>query len=310
VRPAVDGGRVAVKRIAGEPVEVWADIFREGHAQIAADLVWRVEGAARWQRTAMRLDGNDRWTATFTPPSPGRYQYAIEAWTDIFGSWRHDLEVKQKAGLDVSLELREGRELLAHVPQPKLRRAVPMAPGTEHGEHGTLVSDATDRLTRTAFQTDLVRSSIFPLYADRPLARAGAWYEMVPRSQSRVPGRHGTFDDCIARLPEIAGLGFDVVYLTPIHPIAHTNRKARNNALCAGPGDRGSPYAMGAAGGGHDAVHPELGTLDDFRRFVRACAAHGLEVALDFAVQCSPDHPWLGEHPEWFKRRPDGSIQY
>ena len=133
---------------------------------------------------------------------------------------------------------------------------------------------------------------------------------MVPRSQGSVPGQHGTFDDCIARLPEIAALGFDVLYLTPIHPIGHTNRKGRNNALRAEPGDPGSPYAIGSEEGGHDAIHPELGTLDDFRRLVAACAEHGMEVALDFAVQCSPDHPWLKEHPEWFKRRPDGSIRY
>ena len=148
------------------------------------------------------------------------------------------------------------------------------------------------------------------LYADRPRARASAWYEMMPRSQGRVPGRHGTFADCIARLPEIAALGFDVVYLPPIHPIGRTNRKGRNNSLRAEPGDPGSPYAIGSAEGGHDAVHPELGTLEDFGRFVSACADHGLEVALDFAIQCSPDHPWLAQHPEWFTRRPDGTIRY
>ena len=151
---------------------------------------------------------------------------------------------------------------------------------------------------------------MFPLIADRPLARAGAWYEMVPRSQGKIPGRHGTFDDCIARLPEIASLGFDVIYLTPIHPIGTTNRKGRNNSLKAEPGDPGSFYAIGSEAGGHDAVHPELGTIDDFRRLVAACTDHGLELALDFAVQCSPDHPWIKEHPNWFKRRLDGSIQY
>src|SRR5262249_16155841 len=159
-------------------------------------------------------------------------------------------------------------------------------------------------------QSDLTRSAAYPLVADRPIARAGAWYEMVPRSQSPVIGNHGTFDDCINRLPEIAALGFDVLYLTPIHPIGRVNRKGRNNSLRCEPGDPGSPYAIGSAEGGHDAVHPELGTLDDFRRLVRACAQHGLEVALDFAVQCAPDHPWLAQHPEWFRRRPDGSLQY
>ena len=161
-----------------------------------------------------------------------------------------------------------------------------------------------------AGQSDLTRSAAYPLVVDRPIARASAWYEMMPRSQSAVFGKHGTFDDCINRLPDIAAMGFDVLYLTPIHPIGRVNRKGRNNSLRYEPGDPGSPYAIGSAEGGDDAVHPELGTLDDFRRFVRACAEHRLEVALDFAVQCSPDHPWLVQYPEWFRRRPDGSIQY
>src|SRR5215475_4236020 len=159
-------------------------------------------------------------------------------------------------------------------------------------------------------RSDLTTSSLFPLLIERPIARASAWYEIMPRSQSPVPGRHGTFDDCIARLPEIAELGFDVVYLLPIHPIGRKNRKGRNNSLHAGPDDPGSPYAIGAAEGGHDGVHPELGTLDDFRRLVAAARELGMEVALDFAIQCSPDHPWVREHPEWFKKRPDGTIRY
>ena len=165
-------------------------------------------------------------------------------------------------------------------------------------------------MEKTDTRPDLTRSHVVPLVADRERARAGAWYEMVPRSQGRVPGKHGTFDDCIARLPEIAALGFDVLYFTPIHPIGHTNRKGKNNTLIAGPDDPGSFYAIGNEQGGHDAVHPELGTLADFRRLVAACRKHNMEIALDFAVQCSPDHPWLKEHPEWFRTRPDGSIKY
>ena len=173
-----------------------------------------------------------------------------------------------------------------------------------------LLSDELAAAAAKGLQADLTRSGEYPLVVDRPIARAGAWYEMMPRSQGRLPDRHGTFDDCIARLPEIAALGFDVLYLPPIHPIGSTNRKGRNNALTAAAGDPGSPYAIGSSEGGHDAVHPELGTLEDFRRLVKACAERGMEVALDFAIQCSPDHPWLTRHPEWFKRRPDGSIQY
>jgi starch synthase (maltosyl-transferring) len=309
--PSVDGGRFAVKRIAGEPVDVWVDIFRDGHALLAAELLWRREGAPQWQRVPMRLEGNDRWSASFAPSMPGRYQYAVEAWTDAYGTWRHGLQAKQKAGQDITCDLDEGRRLLSQVQRKKLS---PTRGRSAHdfgnADADLLLSEEVATLALKGCQADLIRSAVCPLQVDRERARSGAWYEMVPRSQSPVAGRHGTFDDCIARLPDIAGLGFDVVYLTPIHPIGHTNRKGRNNALRADPGDPGSFYAIGASEGGHDAVHPELGTLADFRRFVAACTAHGIEVALDFAVQCSLDHPWLKEHPDWFVRRPDGSIAY
>ncbi len=312
VFPAVDAGRFPVKRVAGEPVEIWADIFRDGQAVLAAELLWRAESDSRWSRVPMQLHQNDRWSGSFTPPKPGRYVYAIEAWTDHYASWRRGFLVKREAGQDVALELREGRLLLDRCARrgrngalADLRREFDAAQ-----DPAVLLSDQAAEAAAKIDQADLVRSPLFPLIADRPIARAGAWYEMVPRSQGRIPGRHGTFDDCIARLPEIAGLGFDVIYLPPIHPIGTTNRKGRNNALKAEPGDPGSFYAIGSEAGGHDAIHPELGTLKDFRRLVAACTDHGLEIALDFAVQCSPDHPWLKEHPEWFKRRPDGSIQY
>jgi starch synthase (maltosyl-transferring) len=284
IYPSVDAGRFAVKRIAGEPVDVWADIFRDGHALLAAELLWRQESADEWQRVAMRLDSNDRWTANFVPMTPGRYRYAVEAWTDLFGTWRRDVAAKQKSGLDVSLEVEEGRQLLAKLRQGRQHVPHLVPQDSDHvsdtGDENPLEVDALTAVAAKALRSDLTRSTLFPLYADRALARAGAWYEMIPRSQGRIPGRHGTFDDCIARLPDIAALGFDVVYLTPIHPIGHTNRKGRNNALRAGPDDPGSLYAIGSPEGGHDAVHPQLGTLADFRRFVGACAGHGLEVAL------------------------------
>ena len=313
VYPALDAGRFPVKRIVREPVEVWADILRDGHAVLAAELLWRAEASDRWSRTPMRLHENDRWTATFTPTSVGRYRYAIEAWTDAFGTWRRDLLAKRRAGLDVKLEIAEGRNLLAALKPPEASQArlirelcrTPMS-----ADPAPLLSDELAAAAAKGLQADLTRSAEHPLVVDRPIARAGAWYEMMPRSQGRLPDRHGTFDDCIARLPEIAALGFDVLYLPPIHPIGSTNRKGRNNALTAAAGDPGSPYAIGSPEGGHDAVHAELGTLEDFRRLVKACAERGMEVALDFAIQCSPDHPWLTRHPEWFKRRPDGSIQY
>jgi starch synthase (maltosyl-transferring) len=309
VYPLVDGGRFPVKRIADEPVDVWADIFRDGHAVLAADLLWRLEGSSAWQRAPMRLHSNDRWSATFTPMHVGRYLYAIEAWTDVFATWRRDFQTKRAAGLTVALELEEWRLLLRRLKMPGHKQAIDAAcRGSDAGD--ALLSEELAQSARSAERTDLSRSPEYPFIADRPVARASAWYEMVPRSQASVAGEHGTFDDCIRRLPDIAALGFDVLYFPPIHPIGGTNRKGRNNALRAEPGDPGSPYAIGSAEGGHDALHPQLGSLDDFRRLVAACAGHGLEVALDFAIQCSPDHPWLGQHPEWFKRRPDGSIQY
>jgi starch synthase (maltosyl-transferring) len=312
VYPAVDAGRIPVKRIAGEPVEVWADVFRDGHALLIVHLLWRPENASRWSRVRMQFRQNDRCTASFVPPKPGRYLYAIEAWTDHYATWRRDFLTKRKAGLDVALEQREGRLLLDRAKRDgkggalaDLRREFDATQDVE-----LLLSEAAADAAATIDQSDLTRSNLFPLTADRPLARAGAWYEMVPRSQGSIPGRHGTFDDCIARLPDIAAMGFDVLYLPPIHPIGATNRKGRNNALKAAPDDPGSMYAIGSPAGGHDAIHPELGTLADFQRFIAACTDHGIEVALDFAVQCSPDHPWLREHPDWFRRRADGSIQY
>jgi len=314
VYPVVDGGRFPVKRIVGEEVDIWADILRDGHVVLAAELLWRREGADKWLRVPMVLHDNDRWTASFTPPKAGRYVYAIEAWTDVFASWRRDFLTKRAAGMDVGLEIEEGRHSLADLKvrnseQTRLIRDVCRKPDIVENPTPLLSEDLAAAASKGQ-QSDLTRSATYPLVADRPIARAGAWYEMTPRSQSPVIGRHGTFDDCINRLPELAALGFDVLYLTPIHPIGRVNRKGRNNLLLCEPGDPGSPYAIGSAEGGHDAVHPELGTLDDFRRLVRACAEHELEVALDFAVQCSPDHPWLAQHPEWFRRRPNGSIQY
>ncbi len=313
--PCVDGGRYAVKRIAGEFVDVWADIFRDGHDVLAAALIWRREGEPDWHREPMQLHSNDRWHGRFIPPEPGYYLFAVEAWTDQFGTWRKEFKLKRGAGQDVTLEAREGYDLLLqllpaqaearHVADTAARRyAAEMDPDV-------LLDDSLAAvMAEHGARPDLTRSPSMPLVADRERARASAWYEMVPRSQSRVPGQHGTFRDCIARVPEIADLGFDVLYLTPIHPVGRTNRKGKNNAVRAEPGDVGSFYAIGNEHGGHDAIEPQLGTLDDFRDLVSACHRHGMEIALDIAIQCSPDHPWLKQHPEWFKRRPDGSIRY
>lgn len=320
VYPAVDGGRFPIKRIEGEPIEVWADIFRDGHDVCAGALAWwrDQDGSgevAAPRRESMRSVGNDRWVGTFTPTAPGRYLFVIEAWTDTFATWRRDFLLKRSADQATELDVREGRELLAAADAaPEEVRAIVQAAArrfdASQDPEVLMSEELAAAMAQAEPRPDLTVSDPYPVIIDRPLARAGAWYEIFPRSQGRIPGKHGTFDDCIARLPDIVEMGFDVVYLPPIHPIGVTNRKGRNNALVAGPDDPGSPYAIGGEAGGHDAVHPELGTIEDFRRFVAACREHNLEVALDFATQCSPDHPWLKQHPEWFKRRPDGSIKY
>ena len=315
VYPLIDGGRFPVKRIVGERVEVWADAYRDGHDVVATALLWRREQDREWRREPMTRHNNDRWGGWFVPDAPGRYFYAVEAWTDEFATWRHGFELKQKAGADLTLDAIEGAGMLTKAQAGSSAASAVILRQCENflqsGETAPLLTDELkDAMAESQLRLDLTRSPLFPLVVDRPRARFGAWYEMVPRSQGTIPGQHGTFKDCIARLPDIAAMGFDVVYLTPIHPIGRTNRKGRNNAVTAAEGDPGSPYAIGSAEGGHDAVHPQLGTLEDFRGFVAACNRLDIEVALDFAVQCAPDHPWLKQNPQWFRRRPDGSMRY
>jgi starch synthase (maltosyl-transferring) len=315
VYPLIDGGRFPVKRIVGERVEVWADIYRDGHDVVSAALIWRRERDREWRREPMTHHSNDRWGGSFVPDQPGRHVYAIEAWTDEFATWRRGFELKQKAGADLTLDAIEGAGMLTKAVSGGPAAAAVILRQCEDflqtGEAAPLLTDELkDAMAESQLQPDLTRSQLFPLMVDRPRARNGAWYEMIPRSQGKTPDQHGTFRDSIARLPDIAAMGFDIVYLTPIHPIGTTNRKGRNNTVTAAEGDPGSPYAIGSSEGGHDAVHPELGTLQDFRDFVAACRQLDMEVALDFAVQCSPDHPWLKAHPKWFSRRPDGSMRY
>ncbi|WGS22235.1 MULTISPECIES: alpha-1,4-glucan--maltose-1-phosphate maltosyltransferase [unclassified Bradyrhizobium] len=314
VYPSVDCGRFPVKRIVGEPVEVWADIYRDEHHVIAATLVWRHDGDDEWQHAPMTLHSDDRWGGAFVPDRPGRYTFAIEAWTDEFASWRQRFEQKQKSNSDLTLDAIEGAGMLTQAQAGGPAAAAVIIRQCEiylqTGEAGALLApELKEAMEGSQFRSDVTRSQLFPLIADRPRARYGAWYQMFPRSQGKVPGAHATFHDCIARLPDIAAMGFDVVLLAPIHPIGREHRKGRNNTATAQPGDPGSPYAIGTADGGHDTVHPELGTLEDFRAFVAASRTHDMEVALDFTVQCSPEHPWLKQHPQWFKRRPDGSMR-
>lgn len=314
VYPLMDGGRFAVKRIAGDRVEVWADIYRDGDPTISAALVWRGEQDREWRRDIMTHHGDDRWSGAFVPTEPGQYVYAVEAWTDEFATWRRGLERKQLSGCDVTLDAIEGAGLLTKAHGARQDAAAVIARQCEDylgsGDVAPLLAaELGEAMAESQARPDLTRSPLFPLIVDRDRARFGTWYQMMPRSQSQVAGQHGTLRDCIARVPDIAAMGFDVLYFTPIHPIGHTRRKGRNNAPVATEGEPGSPYAIGAAEGGHDSLHPELGTIEDFRALVASCLEYGLELALDFAVQCSPDHPWLTQHPEWFKWRPDRSVR-
>ena len=314
VYPSIECGRFPVKRIIDETFEVWADILRDGHDVLAARLHWRRHEEKSWQSAPMQLHENDRWHGAFVPRLPGRYIYAIEAWTDRFATWRRDYLLKRDAGDDVTSERLIGRQMLAEAMVEHADAKAICAAADRYdrsGDDRELLADAL-AAAMAEFQprTDDAWSISFPLVVDRPIARTGAWYELFPRSQGSRKDRHGTLQDCIAKAPDIAALGFDVLYLTPIHPIGSTNRKGKNNALKAVAGDPGSTYAIGSSDGGHDAIHPELGTLQDFHQLVNACKAQGLEIAMDFAVQCSPDHPWIKEHPEWFQWQPNGTIRY
>jgi len=317
VSPRLDGGRFAVKREAGDVLEVSADIFAEGHGLLAAALKYRPCDDPAWSEAPMQLLDNDRWQGSFALEKVGRYQYTIEAWRDVFGSWRSDLRKKVDAREDVAAELLDGRRLVKEAAaratgpnQAELTRFLDTLRGGSEIELflgddlARLMARHPDRSQATTYEPFL------EVVADRERARYAAWYELVPRSQGTVLGRGATFKEAQARLQDVAAMGFDVVYLPPIHPIGHTGRKGPNNALDPKPSDPGSPWAIGDETGGHKAVHPELGTIDDFDDFVAEAKRLGMEIALDYAIQCSPDHPYVREHPDWFYRRSDGSIRY
>lgn len=347
VRPSVDGGQFPIKRVVGGAVDVAATIFADGHEVLAAVVLDRPAAAASrqsgWRETAMTLvaAGTDRWTARFEVTAPGTHEYAVVAWIDAFRTWRHGLELKAADGQDLTLELLEGSLLIREAAARAERAgaesrvavvAVPDAP--EEGgasdaswllTRADMLSDATPSAERLEAALDPELASLMDVYADRSRATTsrtyhvwvdreraqfGAWYEMFPRSAGPDPNRSGTFAEAATLLPYVADLGFDVVYLPPIHPVGRSFRKGPNNTLEARPEDPGSPWAIGSDAGGHTAVEPGLGTLDDFEAF-RCAAEHlGLELALDLAWQCSPDHPWVRDHPEWFRHRPDGTIRH
>ncbi|MEW5726453.1 MAG: maltotransferase domain-containing protein, partial [Pseudomonadota bacterium] len=321
VRPAVDCGRYPVKREVGDTLEVTADILKDGHDKLAARVLWREKGEAAWHGEPMAFQDNDRWIGRVRLAKNTRYQYTIEAWPDAYESWRDDLSKKRKAGQAVPVEIVEGRHLLNGV--------LPRVHGADRERLERLLADLdaadsdddkADLMSSTLLRAIMARwpdraravrhDTVLEVVVDRVQARFAAWYEIMVRSQGTEPGKSATFREAERRLPEIARMGFDVVYLLPIHPIGRVHRKGPDNTLVAGPGDPGSPYAIGAEEGGHTAIHPELGTLVDFRHFVAEVKRHGMEVALDFAIQCAPDHPWIKQHPDWFVWRPDGTIKY
>lgn len=316
--PSVDGGAFPIKRVVGQTVTVEANIVTDGHDMLAAELLWKAADEKDWTRAPLAALGNDRWQAAFTPMRIGRHVFTVAAWRDDYASLCHEIEVKHEAGVDVSLELTEARQLLERIHAKSvpcnttaLSKAIETLKGddTDAGLHAFASPPIAKAIAASGERPFQVQHPPAALEVERPQAGFASWYELFPRSQSGA-ARHGTFDDVVARLPDIRRMGFDVLYFPPIHPIGRKNRKGRNNTLTPTPDDPGSPYAIGSREGGHDAIHPELGTLDDFRRLIAAAHENGLEIALDFAIQCSPDHPWLRDHPNWFRWRPDGSIKY
>ncbi|MGA8159236.1 MAG: alpha-1,4-glucan--maltose-1-phosphate maltosyltransferase [Acidobacteriaceae bacterium] len=321
VEPEIDAGRFAIKRIVDDHVRVEADVFADGHDHVVARLLFRYHELADWTAVPMQPLGNDRWRGEFPVARIGEYLYTVAGWIDHFDTWRSDLEKKIAAGQDIRVDLLNGAQLVEQTAvragrddADALRRWASDLRGTKDLE-GTkktaldpalaaMMAQYLDPTLETRYEREL------RVTVDRERARYSAWYELFPRSTSSEPGKHGTFRDVEKRLDYVAGLGFDVLYLPPIHPIGHSFRKGKNNSVKAQDGDAGSPWAIGSKEGGHTAIHSELGTLEDFRHLLRAVAGKGMELAMDIAFQCSPDHPWVHEHPEWFRKRADGTIQY
>ena len=302
VRPQVDCGRFPVKRVIGEEVRVEADVFTDGHDSVACEVLFRFCGEGDWKSVPMAFFHNDHWAASFPVERLGRYEYTVRGWVDPFLTWQRDLQKRHAAEQDLGIDFLIGAGLAS----PEVRKVL---------EDRSLGSEERYRAAMAAVspapaeEDTVTYDRTLEVVVDLPRARFGAWYEMFPRS-ARDDGQHGSFRDCIKRLPYIAQMGFDVLYLPPVHPIGATARKGRNNSTSAEPGDVGSPWAIGSKEGGHKALHPLLGSFADFELLVKEAKASGIDVALDIAFQCSPDHPYVKEHPTWFRRRPDGTVQY
>ncbi len=321
--PQVENGRYPAKRVVGEPVDVQADVYGDGHDKVKATALYRQRGDKDWQRVFMTPGINDRWTGTFIPEEKGFYEFTVRGYVDHFGTWQYGLRKKWDANQDVLVELLIGAEMIEQAANNAtkadkqfLKDAVKSLKSADDDTVGeaviTSLSDRMSYVMEQCYQTDTGTTypEVYPVAVERKKALFSSWYEFFPRSASREPGRHGTFKDAQKRLPRVAEMGFDVLYFPPIHPIGKKNRKGLNNAVTAQPGDPGSCWAIGSDEGGHKAIHPELGTLNDFKALLKAAEKLDIEIALDIAFQCAPDHPWVTEHPQWFKWRPDGTVQY
>ncbi|MGN6731416.1 MAG: alpha-1,4-glucan--maltose-1-phosphate maltosyltransferase [Candidatus Binatia bacterium] len=322
VTPEVDGGTFAAKRVRGERVIVEADIFADGHEVISGMLLFRREAQQKWDETPLKFVVNDRWSAIFSVDEIGRYRYTLAAWIDRFQSWRRDLQKKAEVNEHSELDMLSGALIIesaaaraAASDKKKFAEAIELLRDNDRSLSSKLAAALGDGLlelvqrypergAETRYDKEL------SVVVDREKARFSAWYEMFPRSSAAKPGVQGTLNDCERLLSYVAAMGFDTLYLPPIHPIGYTHRKGKNNSIGASAGDPGSPWAIGSAEGGHKSIHPQLGTVKDFRSFVAKAESLGLEVALDLAYQCSPDHPYVREHPKWFRWRPDGTVQF
>jgi starch synthase (maltosyl-transferring) len=320
VAPQLDGGLHYIKRVVGEKVDISADVFADGHDVVECSIRFKHEKDKIEGEVRMTPEANDVWTASFIVLKQGYYTYYIEGWVDHPLNWQHGIERKIEDGQHVNSELLEGRDYISKI-LPKvtadekeyLERLLNWFKSSE--DYDKAVEEAKSNTLREIFKKYpeklLVNTSAeYKIYVDRSKARFSTWYEFFPRSASQVEGQHGTFSDCERLLPRIAGMGFDILYFPPVHPIGEVNRKGKNNATVAEEGDVGSPWGIGSRLGGHKAIHPQLGTLEDFKNLVARAEEHGIEVAMDFALQAAPDHPYVKEHPSWFKWRPDGTVQY
>jgi len=321
VTPEIDAGRFYIKKVPGETIKVEADIFADGHDHLGARLLYKHESEKKWSFAPMQMFSNDRWSASFEVPKTGFYHYTVTGWVDHASTWHHGFLKKYQDGQHLNVELLIGADLLQWMipaankaDQKKISALVALLRDDKKYEQAVnavlakemhhLIEQYPNLEYATTYSREL------KVYVDREKAGFSSWYCFFPRSASRVEGKHGTFKDCEALLPRVAEMGFDVLYFPPIHPIGFNFRKGKNNTVNALPGDDGVPYAIGSAEGGHKAILKDLGTLADFKHLIKVAASHGLEIAMDFAIQCSPDHPYVKEHPKWFKWRPDGTVQY